>query len=194
MRKLIYYIASSLDGFIAGPDDNTDLFPLPESYLQHLIEHFPETLPTHVRTALNIQASGTLFDTVIMGRKTYDPGLKLGITSPYRHLKQYVVSRNLPDPEDPEVTLVREDVVGLVQQLKQQASEKHIWLAGGGQLASHLAQEIDEVILKLNPLVFGEGTPLFAAGVSLQQFELLSCEPHQTGPVLLRYRALHSQK
>lgn len=192
MRKLIYYIASTLDGFIAGPHDNTDIFPVSESYLQHLTAHFPETLPTHIRDALGIQATGTLFDTVIMGRKTYDPALKLGITSPYEHLRQYVVSRHLPDPQDPAVAVVRDQVTEQVQQLKRETSEKQIWLAGGGQLASHLADEIDEVILKLNPLAIGEGTPLFAEGISLKHFELLSCTPHESGPVLLHYRAIRN--
>lgn len=191
MPKLIYYIASSLDGFIAGPGDNVDVFSVPELYLKHLAEHFPETLPTHVRQALGIEATGDLFDTIIMGRKTYDPALKFGITSPYQHLRQYVVSRHLPDPQDPSVTLVRDHVTELVQQLKKEPGDKHIWLAGGGQLATHLAGEIDEIILKLNPLVIGsQGTPIFADGVSLQHFELLSCTPHETGPVILHYRAI----
>ncbi|GEM46237.1 dihydrofolate reductase family protein [Deinococcus cellulosilyticus] len=190
MRKLIYYVASSLDGFIAGPGDNTEVFSLPESYLRHLIEHFPETLPTHFHAAMGSEATGKRFDTVVMGRKTYDPALQVGITSPYRHLRQYVVSRNLPDSSDPEVTLVRENVVGLIQQLKQETSDRHIWLAGGGSLAGQLAEEIDEIILKLNPMVIGQGTPVFAGDFPLQRFERISCDPHPTGPVLLHYRAV----
>ncbi|MBN8564978.1 MAG: hypothetical protein J0L70_31185 [Leptolyngbya sp. UWPOB_LEPTO1] len=62
-----------------------------------------------------------------MGRRTYEVGLKEGITSPYPHLKQYVVSRSLKESPDPAVELVSSDEIALIQMLKQH-SGKDIWL------------------------------------------------------------------
>jgi hypothetical protein len=71
--------------------------------LESIAEQFPETLPTHVREQLGITAPGTRFDAVVMGRDTYAPALDAGITSPYAHLDQYVVSTTLPTGPDPRV-------------------------------------------------------------------------------------------
>lgn len=97
MRHLVYYIALTLDGFIAGPGDEVDFFEGSAEYTQHMIEHYSDVLPQHGREQLGIgQAPLTRFDTVVMGRRTYDPALQLGITSPYPHLRQVVFSRSLP--------------------------------------------------------------------------------------------------
>ena len=93
MRRLTYLIGVTVDGFIAGPGDEIDFFPTPEPYLAHLAAEYPETMPTHVRAALGIaDAPNRRWDTVIMGRGTFEPALALGITSPYAHLRQLVVS------------------------------------------------------------------------------------------------------
>jgi hypothetical protein len=88
MRKLVYYIATTLDGFIAGPDgaDPTGpdgFWPIPEDYIQHLVTEYPETLPAPARAALSVTAQGTHFDTVLEGRRSYEIGLKAGITDAY---------------------------------------------------------------------------------------------------------------
>ncbi|GGV01298.1 deaminase [Streptomyces albospinus] len=159
MRKLTYYVAATLDGYIAGPDGQYDFFPFGGEEAAAILADFPETMPTPAREPWGIaNRAARRFDTVIMGRATYDPGLKAGLTSPYAHLRQYVVSRTLISP-DPAVTVV-DDPVALVRELKAQDG-MDIWLCGGGKLAAALRNEIDELIIKRNPIVIGSGIPLF---------------------------------
>ncbi|GAA0698666.1 dihydrofolate reductase family protein [Kitasatospora atroaurantiaca] len=160
MRKLTYYIAATLDGYIAGPDGQFDFFPFEGEDAAAILADFPETMPTPARGPLGVaDRAAERFDTVIMGRGTYEPGLRVGLTSPYAHLKQYVVSRTLTSP-DPEVTVAADDPAALVRQLKKQDG-MGIWLAGGGKLAAALSEEIDELIIKRHPMVIGSGIPLF---------------------------------
>ncbi|MEU2723000.1 dihydrofolate reductase family protein [Streptomyces smyrnaeus] len=165
MRKLVYYIAATLDGFIAGPDgaDPTgpDAFwPIPDDYVQHLATEYPETLPAPAREALSVTAEGTHFDTVLEGRKSYEIGLDAGITDAYPHLRHLVFSTTLAESPDPAVELVTGDPVAKVRELKQEDG-KDIWLIGGGELAGALYGEIDRLIVKLGPLTTGTGIPLF---------------------------------
>ncbi|MFD3542565.1 dihydrofolate reductase family protein [Streptomyces sp. NPDC058662] len=159
MRKLTYYIAVTLDGYIAGPEGQYDFLPFEGEEAAAILADFPETMPTPAREPFGVaDRAAQRFDTVIMGRATYDPGLKAGLTSPYAHLRQYVVSRTLVSP-DPAVTVVS-DPVALVRELKQQDG-MDIWLCGGGKLASALLDEIDELIIKRHSIVLGGGIPLF---------------------------------
>jgi len=188
MRKLVYFVASTLDGFIAAPDGDWSFFPFSaESDLARLIRaEFPETLPTALRQALGFDdAPNRRFDTVVMGRATYEPALKQGITSPYAHLRQVVYSRTLL-PDDPTVDIVPTDPVAHVRDLKAQAGAD-IWLCGGGQLAGTLWDEIDELIVKLNPVAAGEGIPLAQRAFAPTALTLRSARPTEDGVVLLHY-------
>ena len=124
MRELTYYIALTLDGFIAGPDDEVDFYPLADDHSAYMNEHYPEMLPTHVRQAIGFgDVPNRRYDSVIMGRRTYDPALEAGITSPYAHLRQLVVSRSLEASADPAVELVRDDPRARVQQYQRYFSD-----------------------------------------------------------------------
>ncbi|BAH33156.1 dihydrofolate reductase family protein [Rhodococcus erythropolis] len=160
MRKLVYYVGASLDGYIAGPDGEFDFFPVSEQITAWICDRYPETVPTHVRPVLGIEdAPNRTFDTVVMGRGSYEPGLSLGVTSPFAHLRQFVVSSTLPDAEDPAVTIVRTDPRAVVRSLKEEEGQD-IWLCGGGTLAGELLPEIDELIVKRYPVVAGAGIPM----------------------------------
>jgi dihydrofolate reductase len=188
MRQLVYYVASTFDGFIAGPDGSWDFFPMEPDLIAWAVATYPETVPTAARTALGIDAPNARFDTVIMGRGTYDPALKEGITSPYAHLRQYVFTRSLPSSPDPAVEIVSGDPVGFVRRLKQQDG-KDIWLCGGGQLAGQLAPEIDEFIVKLNPILAGNGVRIVTRDFDPRRFTLVETRPFDSGVVVLRYRS-----
>ncbi|SFX60345.1 dihydrofolate reductase family protein [Streptomyces atratus] len=166
MRRLVYYIASTLDGFIAGPDGSDPtgpdgFWPVPEEYVQHLVSEYPETLPGPARAALSVTADGTHFDTVLEGRRSYEIGLRAGVTDAYPHLRHLVFSRTLGESPDPAVELVADDPVATVRELKQQDG-KDIWLIGGAELAGALYSEIDGLIIKLSPMTIGTGIPLFS--------------------------------
>jgi dihydrofolate reductase len=163
MRKLVYYIAVSIDGFIAGPGGEFDFFRLAPDMEDYLHAELPETMPTHARPHLGLAgAPNKRFDTVIMGRGTYQPALDINVTSPYAHLRQYVVSRSIPEIADPAVELVPGDPIGLARRLKAEDGDLDIWLCGGGVLAGQLLAEIDELVIKQYPVVAGGGLPVFA--------------------------------
>ncbi|MEV0364378.1 dihydrofolate reductase family protein [Nocardia fusca] len=164
MRKLVYYVAVSLDGYIAGPGGEVDFYPLGADMVEWINERYPESLPTHIREQAGIapDVPNRHWDTVIMGRGTYEPALSAGIASPYPHLKQYVVSTTLDSVADPEIELVRTDPVELVRRLKKEEGPqgKDIWLCGGGTLAGALIEEIDQLVFKSYPVLAGTGVPV----------------------------------
>lgn len=160
MRRLTYYVATSLDGYIADEDGGVDAFPTDPATLAALFAEYPETCPTHVRGALGIDAPPRHFDTVVMGRATHQPAIDAGLTSAYPHLRQYVVTHRDDLPDDPTVTVVHDDPVGLVRSLKAEDG-LDVWLCGGGRLAAQLVDEVDELHLKVNAVALGRGIPLF---------------------------------
>jgi dihydrofolate reductase len=164
MRKLVYCIATTLDGFVAAPDggDPTGpdgFWPVAPDYVQHLVERLPETLPGGARAALGVTGPGTSFDTVVEGRKSYEVGLAAGVADAYPHLRHLVFSRTLTTAPDPAVTVVADDPVATLRALKQEVG-LDIWLVGGGALAGALRDEIDRLVLKVAPLTTGGGIPL----------------------------------
>jgi dihydrofolate reductase len=188
MRKLVYFVASTIDGFIAAPDGSWDFFTIQDDVTAFLNARYPETMPTHVRALLGTDAEPNReFDTVVMGRNTYEPALREGITSPYAHLRQIVFSRTLGESADPAVEIVAEDPLAFVGKLKQEPG-KDIWLAGGGDFAGQLLPAVDELVIKLNPVVVGAGIPLAATGFDPHRFTLIDATPLASGVVVLRYQ------
>jgi dihydrofolate reductase len=170
MRKLKYHVACTVDGYIAREDGSFDGF-LPEG--EHVTDYL-ESFQT--------------YDIVLMGRKTYEVGLKLGVTNPYPMMKSYVFSRTLTESLDENVTIVSKNIIELVRELKNE-SDKDIYLCGGAELATMLFREqlIDEIVLKLNPLLYGSGIPLFSGVILQTDLELISSKIYENGVVLLQY-------
>ncbi|GAO06112.1 dihydrofolate reductase family protein [Streptomyces lydicamycinicus] len=193
MRRLVYCIASTLDGFIAGPDgaDPTGpdgFWPIADDYVKHLAAELPEVLPVQARSAFGITGEGTRFDTVLEGRRTYEIGLRAGITDAYPHLRHLVFSRTLTQSPDPAVELVATDPVAKVRELKG-SDGKDIWLLGGSALAGALYPEIDQLIVKLSPLTLGSGIPLFSPDTAFapHTWELTEHTVLQSGSAFLTY-------
>lgn len=183
MRELTYFIASTLDGFVADPSggDPTDTSPggfflAQGDHSEPLFTAYPETLPGAVREMLGLDAENKVFDTVLMGRKTWELGVALGITNAYPRLRNYVFSRSITESPDPSVEFVADEPLTKARELKQQDG-LGIWLCGGGHLAQALWPEIDRLVVKVNPVVIGDGIKLFAGG----GFDVRTCNSRTTG-------------
>lgn len=164
MRKLVYYVATTLDGYIVGPGGGDPTgkpyFPLTEDLIGHIVANYPETLPGPARAAMGIDGPGEHFDTVLEGRASYELGLKAGLADAYPHLRHLVFSSTLDADPETGVEVVKADAIERVRELKTEDG-LDIWLVGGGTLAHALLPEIDRLILKQNPSVIGQGIPLF---------------------------------
>lgn len=164
MRRLTYFVAATLDGFIAAPGggdpSGQDFLPVTPDLVEFLVSQFPETLPGPAREAMGITAAGQVFDTVLEGRASYEVGLAAGLDDAYPHLRHLVFSSTLGSSPSDDVEVVVEDALGRVRALKAEDG-KDIWLVGGGKLAHSLLPEIDRLIIKLNPSVIGSGVPIF---------------------------------
>lgn len=173
MQRLSYHVAISLDGFIAGPAGE----------LAGFVMEGP-----HVTDYLAAIASASA---VVMGRKTYLLGLDLGVTDPYPHVPTYVFSRSLAHSPHPNVTLVQGEVAAELARLRA-APGRGLCLIGGGELAGQAlaAGLLDELVIKVNPFVLGQGIPLFAPGTPRRTLSLTSATSYQSGVTTLRYRVV----
>ena len=172
MRELKYHVACTVDGFIGHEDGSVDGFIQEGDHATDYLESLRND-----------------YDVVLMGRKTYEFGLQFGVTDPYPWMKQYVFSRTMQSSPNENVELVSEGIVGLVRDLKDEAG-RSIYLCGGADLATTLLAEnlIDEVILKLNPVLFVSGTPLFRDFGKQVDLQLAESKAYENGVLLLRYR------
>jgi dihydrofolate reductase len=188
MRSLVYFVATTLDGYIAGVDrSDPDFFPFEGPHVADLLAEFPEMIPGHLRAPLALNHENRRFDTILMGRTTYDIGRAVGLTSPYPHLRQIVVSSSMTAQPDPVVEVLGQDLIEHVRALKAEQG-KDVWLAGGGRLAAFLVDEIDELILKVNPVLLGAGIPLFDGLVGPRPVTLTGHKVYANGFALMRYR------
>ncbi|MFI1886796.1 dihydrofolate reductase family protein [Streptomyces jumonjinensis] len=190
MRKLSYFVAASIDGFIGAPSGDADFF-LPfvtGDFLDYLRDEAAEVLPTAARRAFGVDERATVeYDAVIQGRASYQIALDAGITSPYAHLREYVASRGITESPDPNVEIVSGDLVAAVRELKRQEG-LGIYLCGGADLAGQLKDEVDELVIKTYPVVLGSGMPMFGADFGVDAFTLASVRSFGNGVLVRTYR------
>lgn len=170
MRKLRYSVAMSLDGFIAGPKGEYDW-----------IVQDP---------AFEFGALFRGFDTLLMGRRTFDLARSQGSLLKAMKMKIVVVSTTLTAAEHRDVTILSSGIAEAVAALKAE-SGKDIWLFGGGVLFRSLidAGLVDSVGLAVSPVLLGGGVPLIREG-QRQALRLAECKTMpDSGIVMLKYVA-----
>ncbi len=187
-RRLVYYIAATIDGRIAGPAGESDFFPFDMDLLAAMNAEQPETIPTAFRAAVGIaeDAPNQRFDTVLMGRATWQVGADAGVLSPYAHLRQIVFSSTPEAPADTPVEWVSSDPVAFVRELKA-TDGLDLWLCGGGKLAGALLDEIDEIRIKRYPVLAGSGLPLIDAPFDPTAFTVGDVQHFPSGADVVTY-------
>lgn len=144
-RKLILYIATSLDGYIATEDDSLEWLFKIEGEGDNGYSEFYSTV-----------------DTILIGRRTYDWIIeKEKGNFPYKNKKCYVFSRS-ESGEKEDVEFINSDIVEFTNRIKA-AAGGNIWLVGGGNLLHFFIKErlVDEFIITIAPTLIGGGIPLF---------------------------------
>ncbi len=178
--------AQDVHGFIADAEGDVSQFPVSMDTLAALFGRYPETCPVHLRESLGVSGAARRFDTAIMGRKTYAPALAAGLTAgAYPHLRQIVVTGQ-PMPPGGTVETMTGDVAAQVAQLRSQPG-RDIWLCGGADLARQLIDDIDEIEVKINPILVGRGIPLLGDSVT-KRLDLVDASTLPGGVLLATYR------
>jgi len=176
-RKIIVYIATSADGYIARPNGDVEWL----NRRPHTVDY-------------GMNAFYRSIDTILFGRKTYDWAIayykKMGKKDGMFDTKvaNYVFSRKPPKRAAAGVEFVSERVKTFAQRLRATPG-KHIWMMGGGELiASFLdAGEIDEFDIHVIPTLIGKGIPLVAPRHRDIDLRLRSSRKYPGGVVELRY-------
>ncbi len=174
-RKLILYIACSLDGYIAKPND--DLSFLDSMQIENEDYGYNEFTAS--------------VDTVILGRRTYDWVMERVPEFPHADKKAYVVTRS-SRPDIGNTTFYSGDLTSLVTKLKE-GTGKNIFCDGGAEVVNELLKAclIDEFIVSVIPILVGDGTRLFKDGRPEQLLELISSKTFETGLTQLHYKVAH---
>lgn len=178
MRKLVYHVAMSLDNYIAHEDGSI-----------HGFANF--AAGDHVTDYLE---SLKTYDTVVMGRATYTFGYAYGMKPgqpAYPHMKHYIFSKTLQfeTESNHQVEIVDKDEAEFVKHLKS-GHGTDIYLCGGGTFAGFLVEHelVDELRIKLYPVVFGNGIKLFGKSTKALDLLLLDSKVYKTGATLLTYQ------
>lgn len=171
MKKIILYIAVSMDGFIAKKDGSVAWLDIPD----------------HDNNDYGYSSFYEGIDTTLMGNKTYEQVLGFGVDFPYPTKKNYVFSRS-EHPDTEYVSFVQGDILTFIEQLKQEKG-KDIWLVGGGQLNSLFLKHhlIDEIIISVMPVVLGTGLTLFGDMEMEMSFDLKEVQSFKSGVVQMVY-------
>ena len=174
MRKISLFIATSLDGYIAKPNDDLTFLKLVEKAGEDYgYGEFTDTI-----------------DTLIIGRRTYDYVLKNVGYSHYDNGQRdvYVITRS-EKPSVGRTTFYTGNLTELVKRLKCE-NGKNIYCDGGAEVINELLKHnlIDEFIISIVPILLGNGTRLFKDGRPEQTLEFIKVKTFETGLTQLHYK------
>jgi dihydrofolate reductase len=181
MKKVILYIACSLDGFIADEQGRVEWL---------------ESLPNPTGTDHGYAAFLEEIDTVVMGRKTYEKILGMDVDWPYSPFKTIVFSKSWKgkamSPQTEIITnLTSESILAI-----RNRSNKDIWIVGGGMLVARLLamSAIDEIRLFIAPVILGRGIPLFSEGTPASTWMCEDTVRFDSGIVQITYKRQQTEK
>jgi len=172
-RKIIVYIATSADGYIARPDGSVEWLDRPRPKGNYGMGTFSRSI-----------------DTILWGRKTYDLGLEMtgGNLGTSPSIRNYVFSRHPPRSPAKAAEFVREPIRDFARGLRTTPG-KNIWMMGGGGIIGSFLDEgeIDEFVIHVIPIFIGEGIPLIAPRHREVRLKLVSLQRYPDGVVRLHY-------
>ena len=169
MRKIIYSVAMSLDGYLAGPNGEADWIVMD-----------PE---------IDFTGMMARFDTILMGCRTFEAAQALGGGGSMPGVTTVVVSRTLRQEDHPGLTIIAEDVGGALSRLRA-GSGKDIWLFGGGSLFRSLLDLglVDTIEVGIIPVLLGGGIPLLPVRSQRATLRLVGSKVYKaTGTLALEY-------
>lgn len=175
MRSIVLGLGISIDGYIARPDGAVDFLFMPKDY--------------------SMAPFFATIDAAMMGRKTYEIGLKMGGSFGGGKMENYVFSRSLPPGKRDGVIFVNEAPADVVGRLRERAG-KDVWLMGGGELALDFlkADLVDELYLGIVPVLLGEGIPLFRSDFPQRNFTLAENKTFSNGLIAVKYKRARGKK
>ncbi len=173
MPKIVYYVASSLDGYIAGPNEDISLFVGEGDGVTQYLNDLKE------------------FETVIMGRNTYEFGYKFGLRPgqpAYPHMSHHIFSNSLHFEEQHPQVHIEIPSLERVKEIRDH-SPTDVYLCGGGLFAGWLLDHglVDRLKLKINPIILGRGIPLFGGSKTSMGFELKDSTRYENGLQIATY-------
>ncbi len=173
MRKVILYIAMSLDGKIADADGGVDWL---------------EQIPNPEGNNYGYNALLDQVDTTVMGNSTYRQICDFPIPFPYAEKKNYVITRNEKLTQDENATFISSNIPERIAALKEEEGAD-IWLIGGAEVNTllHNAGLIDEYMVFVMPVVLGAGVTLFADSPMRAALQLTHSEAYNSGVVMMRF-------
>src|SRR5688572_25617874 len=174
-RKVILFIAASLDGYIAKPNDDLSFLAMVQMEGEDYgYSEFNQNV-----------------DTVIMGRKTFDWVMKQVPEFPHADKESFIITRT-PRPDFGKTKFYSGDLNELISQLKNSPG-KNIFIDGGAEIVNALLNQrlLDEIIISIIPVLLGDGVRLFKGGLPEQTLKLVSSKQYNSGLVEIHYSVKH---
>lgn len=168
MRLVRYSVAISLDGYIAGPNGEHDWIIMDP--------------------AIDFASFFKAFDTVLLGRRTFEMALRHGPQATVPDMRAFVFSRTLRAQDYPDVTIVADEAAATVADLRS-GTGKDIWLMGGGVLFRSLldARLVDTVEVAVVPILLGQGIPFLPPPSRTARLDHTRTETFPSGIVSVAY-------
>lgn len=185
--KTQYYVASTLDGFIATESDSLDwLFPL---------GNFQESsYPEFIAEVGALAMGASTYEWIL--RNADEVIKEVGSAWPYTQPVWIFTHRTLPAVAGADIRFVSGAVEKVMAEMRAAANNKNIWVVGGGDLAGQFydAGLLDELIIQMGSATLGRGKPLFPRRVLSPVLRLVSVRQMGTGMVELRYEVSHAER